>query len=102
MSVTILYIQARYIDRLESNVQTDEQEFPSEEYSKLLTYLTNHRNNIYYNDNNNHNDLSSSNTEDVIQLAKRAFFLFPNRRSTQKKRPTYFYGRKSHWDTFFG
>ncbi|CAF0752523.1 unnamed protein product [Rotaria sp. Silwood1] len=91
--------QARPFDNNDLDVQADKQEFPFEQYSKLLTYLKNHRQNFYDNDNN---DLSSSSAEDVIQLPKRAFFLFPNRRSTQKNRPITFYGRKSHWDTFFG
>ncbi|CAF2650409.1 unnamed protein product [Rotaria sp. Silwood2] len=94
-------VQARFIDKLESDEQTDKEEFPIEKYSKLLTYLKNHRQYTYDNNNNN-NDLSSSSTEDVIQLPKRSFFLFPNRRSTKKNRPTSIYGRKSHWDTFFG
>jgi hypothetical protein len=98
-------VQARPIDKIESGIETamseEENDKPSffEKYSKLLTYLKNQETNI---DNDDSNDLSSSSTEDVKQSSKRAFSLFPNRRSSQRYRPIYTYGRKSHWDTFFG
>ena len=67
-------------------------------YDKLLAYLQ-------AEDSNNDKDdsSSSSNEENLKPLPKRGFFLFPNRRSNQPRlRPIYSYGRKSHWDTFFG
>jgi hypothetical protein len=66
-------------------------------YSKLLTYLKNQQEN-----NSNNDDSLSSSTDDTKQSSKRGFFLFPTRRSSQRYRPIYSYGRKSHWDTFFG
>ena len=72
----------------------------NERYSRLLAYLKNQKPNTY---NNNNDDSASTSSEDIKQLPKRGFFLFPDRRSSQRHRqPTYSYGRKSHWDTFFG
>ena len=51
----------------------------SEQYSNFLTYLKNQKKNIHNNDNN---DSSASSSEDIKQLPKRGFFLFPNRRSS--------------------
>ncbi len=84
-------VQARYIEsRHEDQIS---KESSDKYYSKLLAYLKTQEKN---------NDLSSDSTEDVRQLPKRGFFLFPTRRSSQRYRPIYSYGRKSHWDTFFG
>jgi hypothetical protein len=98
-------VQARSPDKLESGNEnemsknTDDKQIFSERYSKLLTYLKNRGTNFYKDDSS---DSSSSDTDDVKQLSKR-FFLFPARRSSsQRYRPIYSYGRKSHWDTFFG
>jgi hypothetical protein len=95
-------VQARSINTIKSGSESEmskktneKQQFPIQ-YADLLRYLMNHQKT--YDDN----DVSSSSTEDVKLLPKRGFFLFPDRRSSQKHRPTYTYGRKSHWDTFFG
>lgn len=73
-------------------------ETKDELYEKLLGYLQDQE------ANNDKEDSSSSSSEENIKpLPKRGFFLFPNRRSNQQRlRPIYTYGRKSHWDTFFG
>jgi len=81
-----------------SKEPNDKQHF-SKQYSKFLKYLKNQETNIYNDDNS---DSSASSTEDIKLLPKRGFFLFPNRRSSPRYRPIYSYGRKSHWDTFFG
>jgi len=101
----ILSVQARSIDKIESGIENEMSKKPndkrlsSEQYSKLLTYLKNQETNTF---NDDDSDSSASSTEDVTQLPKRDFFLFSNRRSSQRYRPIYSYGRKSHWDTFFG
>jgi hypothetical protein len=99
-------VQARYIDKIESGTENGiskeptDKRLPSKQYFKFLTYLKNQETNIY---NDDDSDSSGSSTEDIKLLPKRGFFLFPNRRSSsQRYRPIYSYGRKSHWDTFFG
>ncbi len=90
-------VQARSIDKIESdNENSMSKDSIDEDYSKLLKYLKTRKTNY------DNNDSSSSSTEDIKQLHKRGFFLIPNRRSSQRYRPIYSYGRKSHWDTFFG
>lgn len=82
--VWILLVHSRSI---ESDSESDMgKKVIDKSYSKYLTYLKRHE--------NNH--------DDEKQLPKRDFFLFPSRRSSQRYRPIYSYGRKSHWDTFFG
>jgi len=101
----ILSVQARSIDKIESGTENEMSKEPddNEKYLKLLTYLNNQETNNHNDDDDVNNDSSSSSTEDVQQFPKRGFFLFPNRRSSsQRYRPIYSYGRKSHWDTFFG
>ena len=91
-------VQTRSIDPIESdvnNVESNARQFSSDQITQFLTYLK-------HQSRDNDNDLSSSDKEDVKPISKRGFFLFPTRRSSQKYRPTYSYGRKSHWDTFFG
>lgn len=79
--------------------ETNDKRRFADEYSKLLTYLKNQETT---NDNEDDNDSSSNSAENIKQMPKRGFFLFPSRRSSQRYRPVYSYGRKSHWDTFFG
>ncbi|CAM4856308.1 unnamed protein product [Rotaria socialis] len=101
----ILYVQARSIaglksdERIETFRKHDDKGFHSEKYYKLLRHLLNHRMNIYNEDND---DLSSRTKGDASVLLKRSNFLFPSRASIKRYRPTHAYGRKSHWDTFFG
>ena len=97
------------MDKIGSSFETrmledqNDERFPIKEYLKLLKYLKNQKMRIRNNNNHNNDESSPNNTQDDDkQLLKRGFFLFPNRRSSQRHRPIYFYGRKSHWDTFFG
>lgn len=91
-------MQARSIDQIESGMENEMSNEPNDkQYSKFLTYLKNHDTNF------DTDDSSSDSIENVTPLSKRNFFLFPSRRSSQPRyRPIYSYGRKSHWDTFFG
>lgn len=87
---------------MESEMSKDNNDKQSilEAYSKLLKYLKTQERIHSYEDNN---DSSSNSAENIKQMPKRGFFLFPSRRSSQRYRPPiYSYGRKSHWDTFFG
>ncbi len=87
----MVLVQARsVVSRHENEISKQH----SDKYnSKLLSYLTSQLEN---------DDASVDSTENNRQLPKRGFFLFPTRRSSQRYRPIYTYGRKSHWDTFFG
>ncbi|CAF1197860.1 unnamed protein product [Adineta steineri] len=108
--LNVLFVQTRYTDQRQSDVEldtTNEQnakQLSFEQYLKLLISLQNQQANNDDNVNNS-DELSSSSTDDDHDkpLSKRGFFLFPDRRSTKRQnRPIYTYGKKSHWDTFFG
>ena len=70
----------------------------------FLTYSINDELNNHQIDQSNNVDIRSfSGIQDDTKQLKRRFFLFPSRRRKHRRyRPKYFYGRKSHWDTFFG
>jgi hypothetical protein len=75
-------------------------------YSDLLKFLQTRKTNTYKNDDD---DNSNQNIDDAIapekeqiSSADRRFFLFNSKRPSHNKRPANAYGRKSHWDTFFG
>ncbi|CAF3233362.1 unnamed protein product [Rotaria socialis] len=51
------------------------------------------------NSNENYNDMSRS-IRPSASMQRR--FLFPSQNLDRRSRPLYGYGRKSHWDTFFG
>lgn len=86
-------VYCRSIDTIESGSETDMgKNTLDKSYSKYLTYLKRHDNEYKM----------TNNQDEGKQLPKRDFFLFPSRRSSQRYRPVYSYGRKSHWDTFFG
>ncbi|CAF4002832.1 unnamed protein product [Rotaria magnacalcarata] len=103
--ITNELVQARSIaslksdERIETFRKHDDNGFHSEKYYKFLRRLLNHRMNAYSEDND---DLSSRTIGDASVLMKRGSFLFPSRTSIKRYRPTHIYGRKSHWDTFFG
>ncbi|CAF0915480.1 unnamed protein product [Rotaria sordida] len=78
----------------------------SPSYSKLLTLLKNRETKFYENDDDDNS--SDQNDDDISRETKqltsvnRRFFLFSVQPTTRRNRPYYIYGRKSHWDTFFG
>ncbi|UJR35964.1 hypothetical protein I4U23_028705 [Adineta vaga] len=90
--IIILSVQAR-------PTQFDKKQLSFEDYLKRLTLLAHQNTNI---DSDDSDSLSMS-MEDSTPITKRGFLFFPDRRSTKRHyRPMYSYGRKSHWDTFFG
>lgn len=109
-----ILVQARSIEKAEDGTETAmSKESKDQFYLKLLAYLQNHDVNddddddsssSSDNDDDEDEDDPSSASDEVPQPSpKRAFFLFPNRRSSQQRlRPMHSYGRKAHWDTFFG
>jgi hypothetical protein len=77
-------------------------------YSDLLTFIKNQKINSHRNDDDDDNS-SNQNIDDVTILQKeksssinRRFFLYDILRPKYGNRPSNSYGRKSHWDTFFG
>lgn len=88
-----LTVCTRSIDKIEGDSGTDmDKKTIDKSYSKYLTYLKRHDSDY----------VSTNNHDEEKQSPKRDFFLFPSRRSSKRYRPIYSYGRKSHWDTFFG
>ncbi|CAF1231850.1 unnamed protein product [Rotaria sp. Silwood1] len=90
-------------------------ELPS--YSKLLTLLKNRERKFYQDDaddsssSQNDDDDSNSNQKDndmphkreQLTSENRRFFMFPGQQSSgHRNRPPPTYGRRPHWDTFFG
>lgn len=77
-------------------------------HSNLLAVLNNRQRQFARSNNDDENESSYENMPDMSyetkksKLAKRRFFLFPLQRTDRRARPLNSYGRKSHWDTFFG
>ncbi|CAF3640099.1 unnamed protein product [Rotaria socialis] len=74
--------------------------------AKLLALLRSRRAQLFQSDddddnnsNENYNDMSRS-IRPSASMQRR--FLFPSQNLDRRSRPLYGYGRKSHWDTFFG
>lgn len=107
-------VQARLVENLDSDAEPSGKYFIEHpDYSNLLTFLksrkpisSKHNNDNNNNDNNNNNkqnknDLNLSKDEQ-LSLQNRRFFLLEFLRPKQGGRTSTTYGRKSHWDTFFG
>jgi hypothetical protein len=78
------------------------------DYSDLLTLFRNQKQNfnrhIDDDENNNNRNAHVMLPRKLEQplTTERRFFLFPTKRPNHRSRPSYGYGKKSHWDTFFG
>ena len=68
----------------------------------LLAQLKNRRvSSQNSNDGDDDQQLRSMDVDKSVAVERR-FFLFPSRRTSRRSRPNSSYGRKAHWDTFFG
>ena len=78
----------------DSDLELLKRDMRPERYAKLWLYLKNREN------------FNPTNTVDSMENAKpapkRSEILYSDRNSNSRNRPSYTYGRKSHWDTFFG
>lgn len=80
----------------------------SSSYSRLLHLLTNRRRQHHHSKLVDDSADSNENTTDIpyttaqSALTKRRVFMFPRQHDNRRSRPWTAYGRKSHWDAFFG
>lgn len=96
LTILLGSLDARWIYRDDQIIDPLEDNLSPKQRSKLWVYFQNRR---------EQNDVETSNSDENIPiLPKRSYLVYADRQSpiNQRNRPNYTYGRKSHWDTFFG
>lgn len=85
-------VETRWISRDEPNLDS----IPLKHRSKLGLYFQNRR---------DRKEIETSESDEKILISpKRSYLVYSDLSSSlnRRNRPNYTYGRKSHWDTFFG
>ncbi|CAF0808156.1 unnamed protein product, partial [Didymodactylos carnosus] len=77
--------------------RSDDEDYLDEKQHRLLKLLTLNKKQMQRKFEEDYDYL-----DNVDTINKQLFFSQPDRRLVRNRKPEYQYGRKSHWDTFFG